>query len=110
MTSGSDVSEKGWDNSEAIHAAREAVGIVRHFVDHPEEVKVDVREGAMRVIVELHTYPRDVGQVIGRNGHLMASLRAFLSAIAGRYKTRIDFDYVTEEENKRRQERARTTA
>jgi predicted RNA-binding protein YlqC (UPF0109 family) len=106
MTSGSEE----WINPGAIAAARETVGIVKHFVDHPDEVRVEIREGAMRVTVELYTHPRDVGQVIGRNGHLSTSLRAFLSAIAGRHKTRIDFDYVTEEENKRRQERARTTA
>jgi predicted RNA-binding protein YlqC (UPF0109 family) len=53
--------------------------------------------------VDLHTHPSDVGQVVGRNAHLISSIRAFLSAVAGKNKIKIDLDFVTEEDNKRLQ-------
>lgn len=75
--------------------------IVRHFVDHPDLVEVNVRPGAYRLAVELYTHQDDVGQVVGRNGYLSTSLRAFLAAFAGKHRIKIDLDYVTEEDNAR---------
>jgi len=86
---------------EIMDAAKEIVGIVRHFVDHPDEVEVNVRPGAYRLAVELHTNPGDVGQVVGRNGYLSTSLRSFIAAFAGKHRIKIDLDYVTEEDNAR---------
>lgn len=86
---------------ELIAAVQEIVGIVRHIVDHPDKVEVHVRPGTMRIVAELFTDPADVGQVVGRSGHLTSSLRSFLSALAGKHKIKLDFDYVTEEENAR---------
>jgi len=95
------------ENSEVMDAAVAIVGIVRHIVDHPDKVEIRVRPGTLRIAVELFTDPADVGQVVGRNGHLSTSLRSFLSAVAGKHKIRIDFDYVTEEENSRKQAEGR---
>jgi predicted RNA-binding protein YlqC (UPF0109 family) len=92
---------------EVMAAAQEIVGIVRHIVDHKDKVEVRVRPGTFRLAVELFTDPADVGQVVGRNGHLTSSLRSFLSALAGKHRIKIDFDYVTEEENARRDAEAR---
>ena len=75
------------------------MGIVEHLVDHPESVEVNLRPGACRLGVELYTDPDDVGQVVGRNGYLGTSLRAFIAAVAGKHKVKIDLDYVTEEAN-----------
>lgn len=84
-----------------IDSVKVVVGIVKHFVDHPEKVEVNVRPGPYRVTAELYTHPDDVGQVVGRNGYLMSSLRAFLSALAGKHRIKITLDYVTEEDNAR---------
>jgi len=86
---------------EIILAVQEVVGIVRHFVDHPDDVEVNIRPGPYRITAELYTNPKDVGQVVGRNGYVASSLRAFLAAIAGKYRIKIDLDYVTEEDNAR---------
>lgn len=88
-------------NPEIQAAAKEIVMIVRHFVDHPEQVEVNIRPGAYRMAIELYTNPSDVGQVVGRNGYLSTSLRAFLAAFAGKHRVKIDLDYVTEEDNAR---------
>jgi hypothetical protein len=38
--------------------------------------------------------------VLGRNAHLINSLRSLLSAVAGKNKISIDLDYVTDGENR----------
>lgn len=86
----------------ALEAAKDIVGIVKHIVDHPDDVVVNVRPGAYRIAIELYTAPSDVRHVVGRSGHLISSLRSFISALAGKHRVRIDFDYVTEEDNARR--------
>ena len=88
-------------DQEVISAVKEVVGVVRHFVDNPDSVEVNIRPGPYRVTAELYTHQKDVGQVVGRNGYLMSSLRAFLAALAGKHRIKIDLDYVTEEDNAR---------
>lgn len=95
---------------EVLAAAQEIVGIVRHLVDHPDRFVVSVRPGTYRVAIELVTDPADVGQVVGRSGHIASSVRSFLAALSGKHKIHIDFDYVTEEDNKRREEEERSAA
>lgn len=80
-------------------AVKEMVGCVRHIVDHPDQVEINIRPGPYRISVELYTHVDDVGQVVGRNGHLVASLRSLLTALAGKHNIKVHFDYVTEEEN-----------
>ena len=87
-------------------AIRHIMGVVERIVDHPEDVRVTVACSSMRVVVELFTHPVDVGQVIGRSGHLISSLRALLTALAGKHGVSIDLDYVTEQANKARMGRA----
>jgi len=94
---------------EVIAAVQEVVGIVRHFVDHPDKVEVNIRPGPYRITAELYTHPRDVGQVVGRNGYVASSLRAFLAAIAGKHRIKIDLDYVTEEDNARNSSKDRAS-
>lgn len=75
--------------------------IVQNLVNKPDAVEVNVRPGAYRVLLELYTDPADVGQMIGRRGHLVVSLRSIIAAFAGKNRISVDFDYVTEEDNAR---------
>jgi len=95
---------------EIVSAVKEIVMLVRHFVNHPDDVDVNVRPGPYRITVELYTSPLDVGQVVGRNGYLTASLRSFLSAVAGKNRIKIDLDYVTEQDNARGRNPVEATA
>lgn len=74
------------------------VGIVSGIVDHPDEVHVNVVPASFRLLSELHTSPDDVGQVIGRSGYVIDSIRKILSAYGGKHGIKIDLDYVTEKE------------
>lgn len=89
-------------NEDVISAVRYIVGFVKYIVDNPNDVEINVRPGAYRIVVELYTNSKDVGQVIGRNGHVVASIRSLLSAIAGKNRIKIDFDFVTEDDNFRK--------
>jgi hypothetical protein len=73
---------------------------VKLVVNHQEAVRVDVVPCANRLIAELHTHPDDVGQVVGRNAHLISSLRSFVAAFQGKAGVHMDLDYVTESENR----------
>jgi predicted RNA-binding protein YlqC (UPF0109 family) len=88
-----------------IDAIREVVMLVRHFVNHPEDVQVDIESNGYSALVALRTHPKDVGQVIGRNAHLVNSIRSFLSAIQGKNKIQIIMDYVTDEDKRREYEK-----
>jgi len=89
-------------NTEVTDRLKEMVLlVVRNLVNKPEAVEVNIRPGAYRVLVELYTDPEDVGQMIGRRGHLAVSLRSIVAAFAGKNRISVDFDYVTEEDNAR---------
>jgi len=75
--------------------------IVRNLVNNPDAVEVNVRPGAYRILVELYTDPGDIGQVVGRRGHLAVSIRSIIAAYAGKNQIVIDFDYVTDEDSSR---------
>lgn len=92
------MTEKTFDVQDAV---RQVLDIVKLIVDHPDDVEVNIRPGKYRMAVELYTNPKDVGQVVGRSGHICSSIRSLLSALAGKSKMKIDLDYVTEEDNKR---------
>ena len=90
-----------------LASIEEVVMICRHLVDNPSEVAVDMKCEGYTVLVALRTNPRDVGQVIGRNAHLINSIRSFLAAIAGKNNVQIVLDYTTEEDNLRSKSKSR---
>lgn len=87
---------------EVVQRVKEVVDtICKVLVDHPDDVKVKVYIRGQRLFVDLETNSNDVGQVIGKNGHLKSSMRSFLSAIGGKYNVKPDLDYITERENRK---------
>ena len=57
---------------------------LRWFVDHPGDLKLATLDGEKTLIVEIRCHPDDVGKVIGKNGKVIQSLRALLSALAAK--------------------------
>ncbi len=58
--------------------------MVKSLVDVPEEVSVNVVEGAKSTILELRVSPDDIGKVIGKQGRIAKAIRTILSASATR--------------------------
>ena len=74
--------------------------IVRGIVDNPDSVEVNIVPSQFRLIVELHTSDGDVGQVIGKNGRVVSSIRSLLTAHGGREGLKVEMDYITERNKK----------
>ncbi|MBN2258101.1 MAG: KH domain-containing protein [Anaerolineaceae bacterium] len=91
-----------------IEAFRETVLLVRHLVNNPGDVIVDIECKGWTILISLQTHKSDVGQVIGRNAYLIGSIRSILSAIGGKNDTKFIFDYVTEGDNRRAEGKRRS--
>ena len=58
--------------------------IVKHLVDHPDDVKVNEIDGERTVVFELRVGEGDMGKVIGRRGQTAKSLRTILAAASAK--------------------------
>ena len=72
------------------------ITIIKGIVDSPETVEVNIVPSQFRLIVELHTDKMDVGQVIGKSGHVVSAIRSILTAHGGREGLKVEMDYITE--------------
>lgn len=91
---------KGVDKATREALKELVIHMVEEIVDHEEDVECNIVPASSRVVVELHTHPKDVGQVVGREGHVVSGIRAILSAFAGKHGTRVDLDYITDQQNR----------
>lgn len=55
--------------------------LVKSIVDHPEEVKVDRAIDERGVLLSLTVSPKDMGQIIGRQGSTARSIRSLLRIV-----------------------------
>ena len=76
--------------------------IVTKIVNNPGDVSEDIVQSRARLIAQLHTNKKDIGQVIGNNGHIMSSLRSLVSALGGRCKVKMQLNFITDEDNRER--------
>jgi predicted RNA-binding protein YlqC (UPF0109 family) len=56
--------------------------VVKHLVDHPDQVRVSEVFGETTTVYELRVAQRDMGKVIGKNGRTAQAIRVLLNAIA----------------------------
>jgi predicted RNA-binding protein YlqC (UPF0109 family) len=69
--------------------------LARALVDHPDDVRVDsFEEEDGTLVLELEVADDDVGQVIGRGGRTINSLRALVRASAVKDGRRVLVDVV----------------
>ncbi|KAA3659578.1 MAG: KH domain-containing protein [Calditrichaeota bacterium] len=54
--------------------------LIKHLVDKPDEVDINVINGEKTVVFELRVGDGDMGKVIGRNGQTAKSIRIILAA------------------------------
>jgi predicted RNA-binding protein YlqC (UPF0109 family) len=71
---------------------------VREIVDHPDDVVVRVIPAGYNAVVQLETNPADVGVVVGREGHVISSLRSLLSVLAGKNRIKLVLEFKTEQD------------
>lgn len=56
--------------------------LVTALVDHPEDVRVERREGASSTAYTIAVHPDDTGKVIGRQGRVIKAIRVLVRAAA----------------------------
>jgi uncharacterized protein len=56
--------------------------VLTPILDHPEALRVDVKEGGRKLDVLIYAEARDRGRIIGKGGRMITSLRT-LAKVAG---------------------------
>jgi predicted RNA-binding protein YlqC (UPF0109 family) len=72
--------------------------IIRHIVDHPDDVAIVESRENDRMIFTLHVHPEDMGKVIGKQGRIIRAVRDLVKLMAA--KERVYADVVLSEEEK----------
>ena len=68
--------------------------VAKALVDHPEDIEVKTVDGEKIKVIELHVHPDDLGQVIGKQGRTVKSIRTLLSAAAAKSNCRVVLEIV----------------
>lgn len=56
--------------------------LVTSLVEHPDDVRIDKREGADLTTYEVSVHADDTGKIIGRQGRVIKSIRVLVRAAA----------------------------
>ena len=68
--------------------------IAKSLVDHPEDVRVEEKQQARQVTLELHVVEDDMGKVIGRQGRIAKAMRTVVKAAATRENKKVSVDII----------------
>jgi uncharacterized protein len=68
--------------------------VVKHLVDHPESVTIEIEERENKHIFKLKVAEGEIGKVIGKRGQTATSLRVLLKAIAAKEGKRAVLDII----------------
>jgi len=68
--------------------------IVKHLVDHPESVTVELEEKDNKRIFKLKVANGEIGKVIGKRGKTAGALRVLLKAISAKEGKRAVLDII----------------
>jgi len=68
--------------------------IVKNMVNKPESVDIRSTEGQNGLLIEIRVAPEDVGKIVGRQGHVIRSLRTLAGTIGARLGRRIHLEII----------------
>lgn len=54
--------------------------MITPLIDYPEEMQIDVKDEAEKVVYHVTVHQDDVGKVIGKNGRIAKSIRTVIYA------------------------------
>ncbi|MCU6707077.1 KH domain-containing protein [Paenibacillus sp. J5C_2022] len=66
--------------------------IAKALVDHPDEVRVEVRDDDRSTVYELTVHPRDVGKIIGKGGRIAKAMRTVVTSASVKSGKRVIVD------------------
>jgi predicted RNA-binding protein YlqC (UPF0109 family) len=79
--------------------------VVQSLVDNPQDVRTERVVDEMGVLITLHINPKDMGQVIGRQGQTAKAIRTLLRVVGAKHKARVNLK-IYEPEGSHRQHHA----
>lgn len=68
--------------------------VVRNLVDKPEVVRVEMVDGAGKVLFNIHCAKEDIGKVIGKNGQTVSAIRNLVAGSARRFDREVNVEVV----------------
>ncbi|MCL4405350.1 MAG: KH domain-containing protein [Patescibacteria group bacterium] len=78
--------------------------LIKSIVDNPEDVKVERKVDEMGVLLLLHVNPKDMGNVIGKQGQTAKAIRSLLRIVGIKNNARVNLK-IEEPEGSERAER-----
>jgi predicted RNA-binding protein YlqC (UPF0109 family) len=75
--------------------------VVKAIVDNPDEVKVGRQVDEMGVLLTLKVSPKDMGQVVGRQGSTAKAIRSLLKIVGIKNNARVNLKIEEPEGGKR---------
>ena len=64
--------------------------LVKSIVDNPDDVKVERKVDEMGVLLSLRVNPKDMGQVVGRQGSTAKAIRSLLRIVGIKNNARVN--------------------
>ncbi len=83
--------------------------VVKTLVDNPSAVQTERTVDEMGVLITLKVDPKDLGQVIGRQGQTAKALRTLLRVVGAKNQARVNLKIYEPEGSRRPREAAPTT-
>lgn len=77
--------------------------LVKSIVDNPSDVKVERKVDELGVLLELSVNPKDMGQVVGRQGATAKAIRSLLRIVGVKNNARVNLKIMEPEGSTRRQ-------
>ena len=68
--------------------------LVKNMVNNPESVDIRSKEEQHELLIEIRVAPEDVGKVVGRQGHVIRSLRTLAGTIGARLGRRVHLEII----------------
>lgn len=84
--------------------------VVKNLVDTPDGVSTDRTVDEMGVLITLKVDPKDLGQVIGRNGQTAKAIRTLLRVVGAKNQARVNMKIYEPEGHRKEVMRAREEA
>lgn len=69
--------------------------IAKALVDHPEDVRVNVKDDDRGTIYELSVHADDVGKIIGKQGRIAKAIRTVVISASVKSQKRVIVDIVS---------------
>lgn len=66
--------------------------IVTPLVDHPEDITIEKREEAKKIVYHLTVNEEDVGKIIGKNGRIAKAIRTIVYSAKSDTNKRVYLD------------------